>query len=225
MGTYQLIWLTARNAAKDIINETKFTVLNDKETDWCSGTENTQKLTLQQVPALCRFQLTDTLAQFSGLPTQCGKFGNKLFLGLGFVFHRFTVNFDDAPATRRLQVEVDVSSIDFDSGDINDAVVGEEWFDTGQYPRARFSSERIESTGDGQFRAVGKLELKGIQRTVEVPFQWLVKESRGHLRGELQLQRKDFRIGTGEWATATEIGQEVDIRFDVRLQRSQDKSP
>ena len=141
------------------------------------------------------------------------------------VFHRFTVNFDDTPATRRLQVEVDVTSIDFDSGDINDAVVGEEWFDTGQYPRARFSSERVESIGDGQFRAVGKLELKGIQRTVEVPFQWLVKESRRHLRGELQVQRSDFRIGTGEWENATEIGQEVDIRFDVRLQRSQDKSP
>lgn len=141
------------------------------------------------------------------------------------VFHRFAVSFDDAPATRRLHVEVDVTSIDFDSGDINDAVVGKDWFDTSQYPRARFTSERVESTGDGQFRAVGKLELKGIQRTVEVPFQWVVEESHRYLRGKLQLQRNDFRIGTGEWVNATEIGQEVDIRFDVRLQRSREKSP
>jgi polyisoprenoid-binding protein YceI len=141
------------------------------------------------------------------------------------VFHRFAVSFDDAPATRRLHVEVDVTSIDFDSGDINDAVVGKDWFDTAQYPRAAFTSERVESTGNGQFLAVGTLELKGTKRTVEVPFEWVVEQSRRHLRGELQLQRNDFRIGTGEWANATEIGQEVDIRFDVRLQRSQEELP
>ncbi len=141
------------------------------------------------------------------------------------VFHRFEVRFDDDPAHPRLRVDIDVASIDFDSGDINEAVVGEAWFDVARYPRARFVSGRIESLRPDHFLAHGELELKGIRRAVAVPFSWTVGNGLGHLQGQLQLQRGDFRIGTGEWAAADEIGQAVDIRFDLRLRRmAEDRS-
>jgi polyisoprenoid-binding protein YceI len=135
------------------------------------------------------------------------------------VFHRFAVRFDDDPANPQLQVDIDVASIDFDSADINEAVVGEAWFDVARYPRARFVSTRIESLNPDHFLAHGELELKGIRRAVAVPFSWTIGNGRGHLQGHLQLQRGDFQIGTGEWAAADEIGQAVDIRFDLRLRR------
>jgi polyisoprenoid-binding protein YceI len=135
------------------------------------------------------------------------------------VFHRFEVRFDDDPAHPRLQVDIDVTSIDFDSADINEAVREEAWFDVARYPHARFVSRRIESLSPDHYQAYGELELKGNRRAVAVPFSWTVSDGQGHLQGHLQLQRSDFQIGTGEWAAADEIGQAVDIRFDLRLRR------
>lgn len=133
---------------------------------------------------------------------------------------RFDVVFDPAPSTARLQVDIDVASVDFDSADINEAVRAAEWFDVARYPRARFVSQRIEpveSRSEGEYMAHGVLELKGVQRPVSVPLRWRVEAGRGHLQGELQLRRTDFNIGTGEWASADEIGHEVDVRFDLIL--------
>jgi len=135
------------------------------------------------------------------------------------VFHRFEVRFDDDPENPRLQVAIDVASIDFDSADINEAVVGEAWFDVARYPRARFVSTGIELLNSDHYLARGELELKGIRRPVAVPFRWTIGKGQGHLQGQLQLQRGDFRIGSGAWAAADEIGQAVDIRFDLRLRR------
>lgn len=135
------------------------------------------------------------------------------------VFHRFEVRFRDDPADPQLQVEIAVASIDFDSADINEAVVEETWFDVARYPRARFTSTRIESSGADQYQAYGELELKGVRRAVRVPFRWTVDNGQGRLQGQLQLQRGDFQIGTGEWAATDEIGQVVDVRFDLRLRQ------
>jgi polyisoprenoid-binding protein YceI len=53
---------------------------------------------------------------------------------------------------------------------------------------------------------------------VAVPFDWhQISHKQVAMRGELSLDRSDFGIGQGEWATGEQIGLAVRVWFDVRM--------
>ena len=136
------------------------------------------------------------------------------------LFRRFTteLQFDPvAPAEGQLIVKVAILSADLDSADINEAVAGPEWFDFSRYADAQFVSDSITRIDDGEFVATGRLRLKGIEKIIDVPFMWSEADGLAHMRGELMLQRGDFEIGTGEWAAADIIGENVRVRFNVKF--------
>ena len=136
------------------------------------------------------------------------------------VFKQFDarMRFDpDKPAEGRLDVTIVVNSADMNSADVNKAISGAEWFDFARFPRAEFHAEDIRRTDAGRYLARGTLDLKGVQRRVEVPFTWTGTGNTARIDGELVVRRSDFGIGTGEWAATNIIGADVKIRFSVGL--------
>jgi len=143
-------------------------------------------------------------------------------------FEQFDLDleFDPAnPGAGRLRVTVSLAGADMGDPDINTIIANPIWFDAGHFPRAVFESERIETGAPGEFVATGVLDLKGISQTVVVPFTWSEdssqKGARADMRGEFVLQRLDFNVGSGEWATADAIGIDVRLQFDLALERSE----
>lgn len=139
------------------------------------------------------------------------------------VFRRFDVRltFDPAAlADSRLVVTVALVSADMDSGDINEAIAGPDWFHTLQFPQARFSSAAISRDAAGHYLASGTLELKGVVRRVSVPFTWHAAGASATMQGDLTLKRTDFGIGTGEWASTDAIGADVRVHFVVAFRRA-----
>lgn len=137
------------------------------------------------------------------------------------IFRHFSVclDFDPVqPADGSLVVAVDVTSADMDSADINEAIAGPEWFDSVQFPQARFESHEIERSGDSAFIAHGRVSLKGVEREVDVPFAWVTDGTAARMNGELSLNRSDFNIGTGDWAEDDSIGFKVIVHFVVKLE-------
>ncbi len=130
------------------------------------------------------------------------------------------VRFDaDKPGNGRLDVTIVVKSADMNSMEVNDAIGGAEWFDFARFPQATFHASDIHRVEAGRYLATGPLTLKGVQKTVEVPFTWTEEGTSARMTGELTLVRGDFGIGTGQWASTRVIGAEVKISFDVRLHR------
>lgn len=137
-------------------------------------------------------------------------------------FRQFSTEmaFDPAALSEaRLIVTVATLSADLDSADINEAIAGPEWFDFARYTQARFVSESITKNDGGGFVAAGRLQLKGMEQAVDIPFTWEEADGIARMRGELTLRRGAFAIGTGEWAATDIIGENVRVRFDVRLDR------
>ncbi|MGB1245577.1 MAG: hypothetical protein ACPG88_09120, partial [Porticoccaceae bacterium] len=66
--------------------------------------------------------------------------------------------------------------------------------------------------------ARGRLSLKSANKTIQVPFSWLPSAD-GSIKmlGELQLDRGDFAIGSGEWSSGDQIGLAVRVWFDINL--------
>ena len=125
------------------------------------------------------------------------------------------------PEAALLEVTVSLAGADMGDPDMNTIIADPVWFDVASFPQAVFESDRIEQTGLGEFVATGILNLKGISQDVAVPFSWSDDGLRGDMRGQFALQRIDFNVGSGEWASGDAIGIEVQLQFDIRLERAE----
>ena len=138
-------------------------------------------------------------------------------------FTDFDVSIDfnpEEPAGGTLRVSVALTGADMGDPDMNDAIAAEEWFDVEGFPTAQYSSDDIVETAAGSYVAHGVLVLKGIRRDVDVPFTWSESAGGATMRGEFTLKRTEFDIGTGEWASGEQIGIDVTLRFDLRLEHA-----
>ncbi len=138
------------------------------------------------------------------------------------VFKEFDTHlrFDaDRPGDGRLDVTIVVKSADMNSGDINKAIGGAEWFDYTRFPRAEFHATEIRRVDANRYVARGTLTLKGLQQSIDVPFAWSEAPDISRMTGEFTVKRAAFGIGTGEWAATNVIGADVEIKFDIRLRK------
>lgn len=133
-------------------------------------------------------------------------------------FNSYSVRFD--PTAGRLQVVIDMRSFDTGDGQRNGILGGKDFFDVAQYPQASFTAQRLAKTASG-YQATGKLTLRGVSRTVVVPFAWHTTEVRGRqigtLTGQTTIQRLDFGIGQGQWHSTAWVGDAVTVHFALEL--------
>jgi polyisoprenoid-binding protein YceI len=124
------------------------------------------------------------------------------------------------PAGGKLEVVVDVRSLDTGDGERDDTLRGADLFDVAKFPQAHFSSTQITQTASG-FDAAGKLTIRNVTRDVHVPFTFRVSDeqgkSAGYLAGKLLLHRLDFGVGEGDWKSTEWVGNEVTVSYSLRL--------
>jgi cytochrome b561/polyisoprenoid-binding protein YceI len=136
-------------------------------------------------------------------------------------FKSFAVTFD--PAAGRLDVVVDMRSFDTGDSQRNGILGGQDFFDVAQYPQSRFTATRIEKTAAG-YAATGALTLRGVTRSITIPFTWRTATVQGHsvgyLSGQTTLRRLDFGVGQGQWQSTDWVGNEVTVRYALTLTAS-----
>lgn len=89
--------------------------------------------------------------------------------------------------------------------------------DAKRYPVIRFVSQKIEKTGQDQWRVEGNLTLHGVTR----PLTFEVRESQGAYSGRMTLLQTDFGITPIRVAGGTvQVKNALQIRFKIRLRHS-----
>lgn len=131
------------------------------------------------------------------------------------VFKSFSVRFD--PLAQTLTVVIDMRSFDTRDAQRNTLLGGAQFFDVARYPQARFTATRLAKTPSG-YIATGPLTLRGVTRTVSVPFTWRrLSRGAGQLEGKTVIDRLEFGIGQGEWRATEWLGNPVTVRFALRM--------
>jgi polyisoprenoid-binding protein YceI len=124
------------------------------------------------------------------------------------------LRFDPAkPTEAKADIEIDLASIDAGSKDANDEVAGKAWFNTKQFPTAKFVSGSVRALGNNRFEVAGKMTIKGRTRDVVAPFSFKQDANRGIFDGAFTLKRADFAIGEGVWADFETVANEIQIKF------------
>lgn len=128
------------------------------------------------------------------------------------------------PASGRIRLNVQTGSVDTGLPELDQALRGPVFFDTGQWPRATFASDAIRKLdGDNRYRVTGTFTLHGVSRQMDVPFTFSISPAgdAATLRGETVIKRLDYDIGQGQWADAQWADNEVRLKFSVSLARQE----
>ncbi|MHB1091896.1 YceI family protein [Thiobacillus sp.] len=131
-------------------------------------------------------------------------------------FTRFKgrISFDPAkPALAKAEIDIDLASIDTGSEEGDDEVAGKLWFNTRQFPVARFVSSSIRPLGDNRFEVAGKMSIKGRTLDTKTLATFRQQGNIGVFEGGFVLKRGDYGIGEGMWADYGTVANEVQIKF------------
>jgi len=140
-------------------------------------------------------------------------------------FEQFAVEYcmpDGGPTDGRIAVRVQLSSADTENPERDETLKGEAFFAVEQYPEASWESRSISAEG-GAYVADGELELKGIRAAQAVNFTLtpddddLVARGEFSMRGDAEIERLRFDVGTGEFADPEFVRNRVDLSFEIRL--------
>jgi len=137
-------------------------------------------------------------------------------------FAAFTgqVSFDPTRLqTARARIEVRLASIDTGLAEADAEVAGKDWFNTAAHPLALFESTALKALGGNRYQVDGRLTIKGRTQTVSAPFTYTPDRLGGVFDGTFKLRRADFAIGEGVWRDFSVVGNEIAVRFHLRVTR------
>lgn len=138
-----------------------------------------------------------------------------------------TIAFDPADlATSRIEVEIDVTSIDSGHGDRDQLLRSPAFFDAATWPKARFTSEQIVTSHGSGYEALGRLQIRDVVQEVRLPFQLLIEDDPedgsqllARAEGALVISRLAYGVGQGEWSSTKTVGDEVEIHLAIIASR------
>jgi polyisoprenoid-binding protein YceI len=138
-------------------------------------------------------------------------------------FTKYSVTLDFSPeslATSKLDVVVDMGSLDTGDKDRDDTLKSADLFSVAKFPQSHFTSTQITKTANG-YDAVGKLTIRGVSRDFHVPFSFRTADEQGKpagsLLGRTALKRLDFGVGQGDWKATDQVGNDVTVAYSLRL--------
>ncbi len=134
-------------------------------------------------------------------------------------FKRFQVklDFDPAsPAKGSLDVTVESPSIETQDAERDEILKSPDFFWTEKHPQAIFHATDFERAGSG-WRASGELTIRGVKKPIAVQFTLVPAGAVTVMKGTASLKRLAFGLGQGDWASTEWIGDDVDVRFELKL--------
>ena len=134
-------------------------------------------------------------------------------------FRKFTATVEFAPdalAGSRLDVEIDVNSVDTMDKDRDATIRGPDILDAPHWPTAHYVTRSFTKTAAG-YSALGALTLRGVTKDVPVDFQFTPGPAGARLDGSAKLKRLDFGAGQGDWKSTEWVADAVKISFSLEL--------
>jgi polyisoprenoid-binding protein YceI len=137
-------------------------------------------------------------------------------------FRQFATTFDyDAAnlAAGKLDVRVQIGSLDTRDKDRDSTLASADLFDTQKYPTARYTASSLVPGANG-VEAVGKLTIRDVTKDLRVPLTIKPAGNGLELSGTVTIKRLDYGVGQGEWKSTESVGDAVKLTYKVLLNKA-----
>ena len=126
------------------------------------------------------------------------------------------INFDpNNLRASRASVTVDMASASTGDDARDEALPSSDWFNVSRHPRATFVTRSITRTGPNRYAALGDLTIRGVKRTVTLPFTLTLSGGTARMNGRLALDRTQFGVGQGQFRTGASVATQVVVDVAV----------
>lgn len=130
------------------------------------------------------------------------------------------INFDPAdPSAAAISVTIVTETASSGSSQRDGSIADTEWFNSREFPTASFVSETVRNVGGDAYEADGTLTIRNNALPVTLPFTLTVNGDTATAAGELTIDRRDYDVGTGDWASGSIVGTDVTILVDLTATR------
>jgi polyisoprenoid-binding protein YceI len=136
-------------------------------------------------------------------------------------FDTFTADIDIDPSNvtgGSIVGMVQTDSVNTRDYDRDSTLTDGDWFDSSNYPEAKFESTSISADGNGGYIAEGTLTLKGASKPATMSFTFDAADTTAVFAATMKINRFDFNVGAG-WNDTSWVGQDVDVEIELDLTR------
>lgn len=129
------------------------------------------------------------------------------------------------PEQGSIDVTIQVKSIDTKNNRRNTHLQSDDFFGAETWPEIKFKSSSISSAGENKYVATGNLTIKDVTKEINLPFTLLgivdhpMRENTqiAGITATTLINRNDYNVGTGDWASDTVVGDEVTVNISLEL--------
>jgi len=128
-----------------------------------------------------------------------------------------TIDFDPADlAHSRAEATIDIASETSGDSETDEGVKGAQGFQTTQFPVAHFLTTGFTHTTGDAYVATAKLTIRGMSKSVTLPFTLTIAGNSAHMTGKTQVLRTDFGVGTGgDFSKPEPVAYQVSVNVDL----------
>ena len=119
----------------------------------------------------------------------------------------------------KVTVTIDMGSAKTGDEQRDGSLPAPDWFDSAAHPNAVFTATKFTESGDGRYVAHGTLNLKGVSKPLDLPFDLKIDGAKATVSARASLDRLAFNVGQGEFAATDQIPAKVQVRVQLRAQR------
>lgn len=149
-----------------------------------------------------------------------GVLSGEAFTG-SFADFDAAINFDpDNLATATVVVIIDMNSAETDDVESTNALPGKEWFNIRKFPTAKFEATDFKYLGGDSYEAKGGLSIRGITKSINLPFTLKIENGYANMDAALNLNRTTYKIGTGMWASKDWVEHVIAVRVHLGAQQN-----
>jgi len=137
-------------------------------------------------------------------------------------FRNISATFDIDPLNPtecKFDVTIPIIDMVIDDAETMDYLLDLELFDVDQFPEATFKAEKCSIEGVDAFTSAGTLTIRDQTNPIAFPFNLSVGMEDGsvrfHLTSEVTINRLEYGVGQGYWASTAAIPNEVVVEVDV----------
>ena len=120
------------------------------------------------------------------------------------------------------KVIVDITLASADAGDIErtEALPGKDWFYVKKFPKAKFETTSFTHKGGVQYEAAADLTIRGITKSVTLPFTLKIDDGHAFMESSLTLNRRDYNVGSGMWESEDWAGHQVIVNIVLEAEKT-----
>lgn len=138
------------------------------------------------------------------------------------------INFDpNNLRVSKVNFTVLINSVNTDDKKRDEHLQSPDFFDAKAYPNMTFKSTKIEKKSEKEYSVYGKLTIRDKTKDVVLPLEITGEMEHPMMKGTIilgvqldtTLDRTEYGVGTGDWATTMVVGDEVRIHIPMELNR------